>query len=79
MLLILSSFRPERSLRFLIHEEKKEKKLENHQLKVMNDINMLINQFHNKSIINERGSNENLILFIRGNDISGEPNIKGIN
>lgn len=38
---------------------------------------MLINQFHNKSIINERGSN--LILFIRGNSISGEPSIKGIN
>ena len=31
-----------------------------------------------KNIINEGGSNQNLILFIRGNAISGEPNIKGI-
>ena len=32
-----------------------------------------------KNIINEAGSNQNLILFIHGNAISGEPNIKGIN
>jgi len=29
--------------------------------------------------VNEGGSNQNLMLFIRGNAISGAPNIKGTN
>ena len=29
--------------------------------------------------VNEGGNNQNLILFIRGNAISGAPNIKGTN
>jgi len=31
------------------------------------------------SKVNEGGNNQNLILFIRGNAISGADNIKGIN
>ena len=41
---------------------------------VLDKINFLI-----KRIINKGGRSQNLILFIRGKAILGDPNIKGIN
>ena len=37
-----------------------------------------VNIFLNNNIYNDGGESQNLILFIRGKAVSGEPNINGI-